>query len=114
MPTQNREQVGWIDCPMCNTPGTVHECARGKARKHTLYWRCKCGAIQPWTQTGQAYIAANMTAMDATPRPEPTPESPPESEPVTAGDEEYTPGEPSPESPRKGWLSALMDDEGEG
>lgn len=108
MATQNREQVGWINCPMCKTRGTVHECARGKARKHTLYFRCRCGAIQPWTETGQAYITSNMQPMGPAPEPAPVttePEPPPEPpEP---------PADP-PEKPRKSWLESLLTDEGEG
>jgi hypothetical protein len=71
MATQNRAQVGWIDCPMCETTATVHEANVGRPRKNEdsaparrRYWRCECGAIQPRTETGQRYIAQHGRDMD--------------------------------------------------
>lgn len=93
----NREQVGWIQCPMCEVQGTVHESKIGRGgKKPVRYWRCQCGCIQPWAEAGQAFIAQHMVPMDGqredfTPGPEPEPEK--QGEPAPARQPEK--GEPN-------------------
>lgn len=65
MAIKNREQIGWIDCPMCQTRGTVHASKIGRGGvKGVKFWRCQCGCIQPWAAAGQAFIEANMRPME--------------------------------------------------
>ncbi len=113
MAVQNREQIGWLDCPMCATRATVHECAIGRgSRAQAKYWRCECGTVQPWKPQGQRFIADNFQPM----KPQPaTPETEAKPEAAPANDD-YTPetAKPAPETapkPKKRGLFALLMDE---
>lgn len=94
MAVKNREQVGWIDCPMCNTRGTVHKCEIGRGgRVGALYWRCWCGTIQPWKPKGQDFIKANMTPLEPI-----KPENPAQ---IDVEEQTGVPAEPEPETVEK-------------
>lgn len=109
MAVQNREQIGWINCPMCNTRGTVHQCAVGRgSRAQAKYWRCECGTIQPWKPQGQRYIAEHMQPM--APPPTESPEKP--REPEHSADPN-PPTEPPPKPKKRGFLDFLLEDDDE-
>ena len=101
MAVQNRPQIGWLNCPMCNTRATVHACAVGRGgRAEAKYWRCECGTIQPWKPGGQRFIDANFepleTPAEKPSAPPPSAEPEPVAKPQAETADEYTPGEQTP------------------
>ena len=104
MAVKNRAQIGWINCPMCETEASVHKCAVGRgSRAEAKYWRCECGTIQPWKPGGQRFIAENFRPMQPAANEPEKPSAPPpsaEPEPVAKPQaetaDEYTPGEQTP------------------
>jgi len=120
MAVKNRDQIGWLDCPMCLTRATVHECEIGRgARKAAKYYRCECGCIQPYKPAGQRFIAAHFEPMQAAanasekpsepeavavlkPVPETAPEYVPEVEPVAQ--------ETEPKPKKRGFFAMLLDE----
>lgn len=123
MAVVNREQIGWIDCPMCEQTGTVHETKIGRGgTAPKLYWRnCGCGCVQPWGAAGQAFVRDNMRPMGEGPA-EVSPDVPEkathpeenreETEPETSANEAQETGK---NRKRRGILSglgrALMEDD---
>lgn len=121
MAVQNRDQIGWLHCPMCQTRATVHQCKIGRGgRKAAKYYRCECGGIQPYKDAGQRFIEANfepLAPVDNQPvkpsEPAPAPEIKPQ--PETAA--EFDPGAPdtapnTEDKPqRRGFFASLFDDE---
>lgn len=121
MAVKNRDQIGWINCPMCETEATVHACAVGRgSRAEAKYWRCNCGTIQPWKPGGQRFIAENFRPMQpAANEPEKPSAAPPveDAKPVQETAGEYVPGEEqttteTDDKPQKrGFLSSLLNEE---
>jgi hypothetical protein len=119
MPVKNRDQVGWIQCPICDTRATAHRCLIGRGgRVDAHYWRCECGTVQPWKPAGQRFIAANIEPMETATKTEPPP--PPETAPKEEQTEpEFTPTDnrqtKSTETPKKpakrGFMAMLLEED---
>lgn len=101
-PSVNRDQIGWIDCPINGCRATVHQSKIGRGGKAaSLYWRCECGCIQPRSPKGQAYIQGNMVPMETVKSPEVKQVAEPE---VSAANDDNA---EKPQKPaKKSWLEA--------
>lgn len=118
MAVKNRPQVGWIDCHLCGSEATVHECAVGRGgTARRLYYRCAgCGCIQPRSDGGQAVMKRDMRPLEAGAKPvaDVSPEPEPVPEPVIEPEGDYVPGAPAtdlePEPKRGPWAWLLNED----
>lgn len=99
----NRDQIGWISCPINGCRATVHKSKIGRGGKaESLYWRCECGCIQPRSPKGQAFIEANMEPLEPVQKPAVGQVAEPDI-PAANDDSIEKPKKPK----KKGWLDAL-------
>ena len=72
--------IGTVQCPFdSDCVGKVRQYSTGK-RKY--YYTCRHGMITPNLDAGQAWMQANMQAMEPEDQPEPEAESKPETKPT--------------------------------
>lgn len=123
MAVQNREQVGWITCPICQERASVHQCKIGRrANTDRFYHRfCKCKTVQA-SGAYQDYVAEHIEWLDAVKnQAKPSAGTAPAEVKTAPADvktepqAEFIPGEPEPEPAAKpakrGFFAFLADEE---